>query len=273
MSGRTPMIEGGGVVTVARKPPRLWERYPMARKLALPLTLLVTLAAYGFCGADLRIAHAVRQWNLAHPHSAVYRVACLFGQTGTLGLYPLAALALLALAKWVRPSHPIRRVCVWLLASEALNGLVGLALKCTLARWRPNQPLEGHFALFNGFMPKCNSFPSGHTADVAAVAAVLWVVYPRLRPLYVAWVVTMAAARIAVMRHFLSDTAVGAALGVACAWLAGRLLASVQRKRSGKFSANVPAPSGQAGSPCRASCTTPTRASGPPPPHAAAGCR
>jgi len=204
--------------------------FRIPRSAFLLFALLVAVAVYGFGGADLQIARAIREWNAAHPGHGLRRLADWFGETGTLGLYPLAALALLVRAVWLRPNARIRRTCLWLLAAEALNGLAGLALKCTLSRWRPNQPLEGVFVFLHGFKPKCNSFPSGHTADVAAVAAVLWIVYPRLRPLYAAWVVAMAAARMGVMRHFLSDTALGAVLGIACALAARAWLPAIEAR-------------------------------------------
>ena len=147
-----------------------------------------------------------------------------FSLTGTYALYAIAALILLVSARWIWPNDRIRRVSLWLLAAEAFNGLVGLMIKLVVSRWRPNQPLAGTFEFLQKINHKCQSFPSGHTADVAAVATVLWFVYPRLRPLYVVWVVMMAAARIGERQHFLSDTAAGAILGILCALLVDQAL-------------------------------------------------
>ncbi len=183
----------------------------------LLLAALAAVATFGIRGADLTIANAVRQWSDAHPDSVWHAAAFWFSQSGTLVIYPLAALVVLVSAWWFRPNYRVWRACLWLLAAEGLNGLVGLAIKLGIGRWRPNQPLAGTFEWFHSFSAKCQSFPSGHTADVAAVATVLWFAWPRVRPLCVLWVVLMAAARIGVMRHFLSDTAVGAAVGMACA--------------------------------------------------------
>jgi len=102
-------------------------------------------------------------------------------------------------------------------------------LKIAFGRWRPDQVLGGHFEFFVPFKSKCHSFPSGHTADAAAVAAVLWFVYPRWRPLYVAWVALMALARVGAEQHFMADAATGAALGVLCALAVGRNLDAIVR--------------------------------------------
>jgi len=190
---------------------------------------LLTVAVFGFCGVDLAIAAQVSRWHAAHPDNGWFLAARWFGRTGTLGFYPLAALVLLVCAWWIRPNYRVWRACLWLLAAEGCNGLLGLMIKLVVGRWRPNQPLAGTFEFLQRFRPKCQSFPSGHTADVAAVATVLWFVYPRLRPLYLAWVVMMAAARIGEMQHFLSDTAVGAMLGVLCALAVGRKMDGLAR--------------------------------------------
>ena len=124
-----------------------------------------------------------------------------------------------------------------LLALLTAAGLLGLdlgtllvrLLKIVFGRWRPDQGLAGHFEFFS-FKSKCNSFPSGHTEDAAVTATVLWFVYPRLRPLYVAWVVLMAVARLGAAQHFVADSATGAALGILFALLVGRNLEVITRR-------------------------------------------
>ena len=115
-----------------------------------------------------------------------------------------------------------------LLTAEAIASLVVRVLKIVFGRWRPGQVLGGQFEFFD-LRSKCHSFPSGHTADAAAVATVLWFVYPRLRPLYVAWVLLMALARVGAMQHFVADAATGAALGILCALVVGRNLDAMER--------------------------------------------
>lgn len=65
------------------------------------------------------------------------------------------------------------------------------------------------------------SFPSGHTAYAALVAAVLWpVVRPLWRPLLLAFVVWVAWSRIAAGAHFPADVAAGSLVGILSGWLA-----------------------------------------------------
>ena len=58
------------------------------------------------------------------------------------------------------------------------------------------------------------SFPSGHMTVFVALAAVLWLQYPRYRTLYVAGVGLLGAALVATNYHFVSDVVAGTYLGV-----------------------------------------------------------
>lgn len=65
------------------------------------------------------------------------------------------------------------------------------------------------------------SFPSGHTAYAALVAAVLWpVAWPLWRPLLLAFIAWVAWSRIATGAHFPADVAAGGLVGFLCGWLA-----------------------------------------------------
>ena len=70
------------------------------------------------------------------------------------------------------------------------------------------------------------SFPSGHTANAATIALVLWVLFPRVwvAILGSAWVLAMALSRTFLSVHWASDTLGGALVGagvvlVLAAWL------------------------------------------------------
>lgn len=77
------------------------------------------------------------------------------------------------------------------------------------------------------------SFPSSHAANAFALAAVFARRWKRPGPVF--WVVASIAAfsRIYLNRHFLSDVLIGAAIGVACAWMVARLVASKLEGRKG----------------------------------------
>jgi undecaprenyl-diphosphatase len=205
------------MTTTTQPPVRSVFRSP---RLLLLLAFLAVLTAAGLLGLDRLVAEIVRKQEPDWLH----RLAAWISLSGGIGIYPFTALVVFCWAWWGRPNRGLRRACLWVLTVEAAGALLARALKIAFGRWRPDQVLGGHFEFFQLFKSKCHSFPSGHTADAAAVAAVLWFVYPRLRPLYVAWVVLMALARVGAEQHFVADAATGAALGLLCALAVGRNL-------------------------------------------------
>jgi membrane-associated phospholipid phosphatase len=60
------------------------------------------------------------------------------------------------------------------------------------------------------------SFPSGHTAQMAAIATVVWIRLPRVRWLGVATATLVAFALWFANYHFIGDILAGAFLGIAC---------------------------------------------------------
>jgi membrane-associated phospholipid phosphatase len=65
-----------------------------------------------------------------------------------------------------------------------------------------------------------NAFPSGHMATSCAVLAVLWLWYPRFRPLYLIAGLGVGAGLVGANFHFLGDVIAGAFVGGSIGWLA-----------------------------------------------------
>jgi membrane-associated phospholipid phosphatase len=63
------------------------------------------------------------------------------------------------------------------------------------------------------------SFPSGHTAVTCAIASVLWIYYPRLRPLWALGVLAVAAGLLGANYHFLGDIIAGGFVGTSTGWM------------------------------------------------------
>ncbi|MER7446813.1 phosphatase PAP2 family protein [Microbacterium sp. NPDC097977] len=78
------------------------------------------------------------------------------------------------------------------------------------------------------------SFPSGHTANAATIAVVLWLVFPRLWTaiLGIAWIVLMAISRTLLSVHWATDTLGGALLGAGVVLVLGALLLPWVRRDS-----------------------------------------
>ena len=61
-----------------------------------------------------------------------------------------------------------------------------------------------------------NSFPSGHMTAICSIMSVLWIAYPRFRPLYAAAALSVAGLLVAYNYHFVGDVSAGAFLGTCC---------------------------------------------------------
>jgi membrane-associated phospholipid phosphatase len=89
--------------------------------------------------------------------------------------------------------------------------------------WTRNNPSFIHDGVY-GFYPFHGgagyaSFPSGHTTTVCTVMTVLWICYPRFRPVYALCMAAVAIGLVGANFHFLSDVIAGGFLGLSAGWL------------------------------------------------------
>jgi len=75
----------------------------------------------------------------------------------------------------------------------------------------------GFFPFHGG--PGYASFPSGHTTAICTVMTVLWICYPRFRPIYALCIAAVAIGLVGANFHFLSDVIAGGFLGISVGWL------------------------------------------------------
>ncbi|WP_082488410.1 phosphatase PAP2 family protein [Microbacterium sp. Leaf159] len=88
------------------------------------------------------------------------------------------------------------------------------------------------------------SFPSGHTANAATIAVVLWLVFPRVWTaiLGILWVLAMAISRTLLSVHWATDTLGGALVGAGVVLVLGSVMLPWVQSASRR--AAVPAPIG-----------------------------
>ena len=102
--------------------------------------------------------------------------------------------------------HSERRAC-FLLSCLLLSNLVCLVLKVTLGRARPDLYFSEHLYGFYG--PHKNplywSFPSGHTTTIMALVFGLSALFPRYMIGFILFGSLVAASRILLLQHYLSD--------------------------------------------------------------------
>lgn len=116
-------------------------------------------------------------------------------------------------AGWMREAS---LVPAFFLASIAASGLAVDLLKIVFGRTRPKLLFADGTYDFGwlGLAADYWSFPSGHTAVVAALATALWCLWPRHFLFYITLASVVAASRVVTGAHFLSDVVAGAFVAV-----------------------------------------------------------
>jgi undecaprenyl-diphosphatase len=140
------------------------------------------------------------------------RLTHLGGARATLG----AGLALLPFG------GATSRLGLTVLLANALSHAAVQVLKRTVVRGRPCDAGGRPLALVD--LPDPFSFPSGHTAAATAVAASVVLAQPLLIALVAPLAALVGYSRIRLRVHYLSDVLAGAALGLAGALAATKLL-------------------------------------------------
>jgi len=198
-----------GVLWVARRSgrpllPMSWmprRRRPVLDR-ALPVFGGVLLVATAAAVLDGHVAAGVASWKYAVLDSVVGTLNPI--GSGVTLLVVCTGVGLVSRAQ--RRSRLHEAAWVGALAFMAA-GLVEFAIKHLVGRARPDSVLD------------VDSFPSGHATSVFAVATVFAAFYPRLRwPLY-ALAAAVAAGRVYLQRHYVSDVLAGAIIGIVIASL------------------------------------------------------
>jgi membrane-associated phospholipid phosphatase len=103
-----------------------------------------------------------------------------------------------------------------LFASIALSGIIVDLLKVVVGRPRPKLLFASGAYEFSwiGLGADHWSFPSGHAATAAALATALWCLWPEPLLLYAIAAALVAASRIVMGAHYLSDVIMGAFIGI-----------------------------------------------------------
>jgi lipid A 4'-phosphatase len=112
-------------------------------------------------------------------------------------------------------------VPAFLFVVVAVSGLAADVIKVAAGRTRPKLLFASGIDQFTwfGFRADHWSFPSGHATTAAALMLGLWYLWPRHAPVYAAIAVLIAAARVIICAHYLSDTVAGLAIGATTTWM------------------------------------------------------
>jgi undecaprenyl-diphosphatase len=144
------------------------------------------------------------------------------GWVAIFGVPVLTVVALLLARRW-------RGAVFAAICFAASAGAVQL-LKNIFGRARPDDMLV---------VSDYGSFPSGHTANAATIAVVLWVLFPRawVAVAGIAWTVLMALSRTFLSVHWATDTLGGALVGAGVVLVLAAALGSWMNRAAGDAAA------------------------------------
>jgi undecaprenyl-diphosphatase len=129
------------------------------------------------------------------------------------GPYVFSSLILVYLLSWWWSDTFLRQADVTVAVIVVAAILIVTSIKFTVRRQRPAPPGE-----FVTFRYDLYSFPSGHSARMAALAVGALFFYPSLGWILLLVTLGVAAARVAVGVHYVGDILAGLGTGAVVAW-------------------------------------------------------
>lgn len=140
---------------------------------------------------------------------------------GKSTVYLLASFLLYLVFRFYRRNEIYANRSLFVFVSVAFSGILVDVVKWVAGRYRPvmlfDQGLYGFSFFRTGY--EWTSFASGHAATAFSVAVALCVLYPNGRLFFLPAAIVVAASRILLTSHFLSDVIFGAYIGAVGVYL------------------------------------------------------
>jgi lipid A 4'-phosphatase len=199
------------------------------RWLALPALGLLVLLLLSMAFVDRPVA---RFFHDSDPSlRAVFAFITQFGLgKGYLVVSAVLFAACRLAASAARDRQLAARLALWgwralfVFAAVASSGLLADIVKLIFGRARPKLLFADGVYGFTWGADQADywSFPSGHAATAAALAVAFYLLWPRGRAVYLVAALLVAASRIIITAHYLSDVIMGAVIGGVMAWACWR---------------------------------------------------
>src|SRR5439155_22299171 len=125
------------------------------------------------------------------------------------------------------PMRAMSAVPAFFFLTISASGLLADVLKIVFGRSRPKLLFRSDIYEFSwlSWRPDHWSFPSGHSATIVALMTALWWLWPQHLVFYILAAAIVAASRIVVGAHYVSDVLVAALLAALPTYYVARLLA------------------------------------------------
>jgi len=230
---RRCLVNVGTALSLLIRPPLIHPREPWLtrRQVAIAAVVTAVVLPLGMGFVDAPMIHAAKR--LPHWVVSFFDTITDYGKSGWV-LWPVGLLFLfLAALPPVLPrfaQNVLAAIMVrvgFLFTAVAVPGLFVTTVKRMIGRARPvvNGGVDP-FA-FSPFIWRADhaSLPSGHSTSVFAVLVAFGTLWPRGRPLLVAYALVIAMSRIIVTAHYPTDVLAGAVVGTVGALMVRRWFA------------------------------------------------
>jgi membrane-associated phospholipid phosphatase len=199
----------------------IWALFWSRKLLALGVSVGALAIFAVIWPHDPALLAAIHFWD-AGQEEVAQRVAWYLSTWGDYPTYNVP----FALAVWIygvaTKSRAWRRVAVIYFLGASLAGLFDDCLRLTLGRPRPDAHMpDGFYGITHSFKGGFQSFPSGHAASVLGGAVALLTTEIPLGVLTTVFALGVIWARMELYRHYPSDVAVGAIIGIYFGLLVG----------------------------------------------------
>jgi len=159
-------------------------------------------------------AVALYMHHLAY-QSLVKQAGQFFTNFGWGTYYIIVSFLVFLLTRFIWKKPKLAGMALFFFLAVVITGLCCDAFKIILGRTRPVELFDLHLYGFYFFDLNVRywSFPSGHSTTIAAVMTALSLRFPRIWPLGLLMMLLVAASRVVVTAHFVSDVMAGLYLG------------------------------------------------------------
>jgi lipid A 4'-phosphatase len=197
------------------------------RRLAFPALALILLLPLSIAFVDRPVARFFHDGNAALRD--VFQFITQFGLSKGYLIVTAALFLGLRLAAWSARDARLARAlaqnayrALFLFVAVAASGIIANLIKMVCGRARPKLLFADGVYGFTWGATQADywSFPSGHATTITALAIGLFLLWPHGAALYAVIALLVAASRIIITAHYLSDVLVGAAIGGGTAWAA-----------------------------------------------------
>lgn len=197
----------GAMLHAIRRPSPALKRWA-ALTVAAALLFIVS-----YLWLDRPIATAFR--DIGPGVRSVMTVVTMFGLGGPY----LIAMALAIVAFRLAGRVAAAWQAAYIFLAVAASGLFADIVKPVAGRARPKLLFSEHLYGFTGIGAPADhwSFPSGHSVTAGALAVALSVLFPRLKPAWIAAALLIGFSRLTLDQHYLSDVVSGLYIGAAFA--------------------------------------------------------